>query len=555
MSLEKTKKQLLLEEGQPNSLSGASGASLGLTGLLGASGLGYAAATQKAPEGKTLIDRAVIAGKYFDKDIDPRLKNLFLKEGGYGLQFQSGPILQELIPATTTPYIPADLSMAGKYAEQLKDVKPKNYQADIITVTPGPNPGRFLTPELTPAEVAPGGQKGYIWGNEKEPQWAYAKGNIRRNPTITDNPTLYMTRLDLMPELESGFKTTDDVVRDESLLTNRTWGYGQQRRTGDIYFPKETVMARGEVTAADLYTKLRNYGYAPPPLIDTEEPDKYFKKLAEQVSQVEAENYKPKPINQVLLETASPTPALGISERERGAIPVFKEFDIAGATPEQRKAAGINKVFIDVLDPSMHQTPVSWDYVNIGGTQKALSFPPEIANPKYASTFAGKMFRNVNPITGGGFVGSALYSPEVFEEFEKGKPAAGLLKAGAAATTGAITEGLVRSGVTKAAQAGIAAPARALAVANPIVASIATATLAPGSSPQPRAVGTYQGSTVFRNPQGALVAAPGGKPIRLGQATQGGKPTFVPWGSVAGTKVGPRTVGRPWWDVGQFFGR
>jgi hypothetical protein len=118
-----------------------------------------------------------------------------------------------------------------------------------------------------------------------------------------------------------------------------------------------------------------------------------------------------------------------------------------------------------------------------------------------------------------------------------------------------LAEGLVRAGVVKAAQAGIAAPARVLAAANPVTAAIATATLAPGSSPQPQAVGTYQGSTVYRNPQGNLVAAPGGKPMRLGTAVKGGKTTFVPWGSVAGTQVGPRIVGRPWWDVGQFFGR
>jgi hypothetical protein len=165
------------------------------------------------------------------------------------------------------------------------------------------------------------------------------------------------------------------------------------------------------------------------------------------------------------------------------------------------------------------------------------------------------MFRNINPLTTGGFVAGALYSPEVFEDLQQGRYGAGLLKAGASATTGALAEGLVRSGVTKAAQAGIAAPARALAMVNPVVAAIATATLAPGSSPQPQAVGSYKGSTVFQNPQGALVAAPGGKPVRLGQAVKGGKQTFVPWGSVAGTKVGPRVVGRPWWDLGQFIGR
>lgn len=552
MSLERIKKQLLLEDEQPNSLQN-NAAAFGIAGLIGAPVLGYATASQSAPEAEALIDRAVIAGKYFDKNIDPRLKNLFLKEGGYGLQFHAGPILQELIPSTTTPFVPADLSMAGKYAETLKQVKPQNYQADIITITPGPNPARFSTPELTPAEIAPGGAKGYIWGNPIEPQWSYARGNTRKETVVTTNPTAYLTRLDLLPEAQGGFKTTGDVVSSEELLTNRAWGQRGQSGKGDIYFPKEAIQARGEVTAADLYTKLRNYGYTPQPLTDINQPDKYFKQLAEQVAKAESENYRPKPISQVLLETASPTPALGISERERGAIPIFKDFDVTGATPEQRAAAGINKIFIDPMDPAMRQTPVSWDYVNVGNKERALTFPPDIA--REPSTFAGRMFRNVNPLTGGGLVAGALYSPEVFEDFEKGQYASGLLKAGASATTGAAAEGLVRAGVVKAAQAGIAAPARALALANPVVASVATATLAPGSSPQPQAVGTYKGSTVFRNPQGALVAAPGGKPIRLGQAVKGGKPVFVPWGSVAGTQVGPRIVGRPWWDVGQFFGR
>ena len=551
MSLELLKKRF--ESKESNSTKDTA-AAIGALGLISAPAWGYAAASQSAPEAEALIDRAVIAGKYFDKKIDPRLKDLFLKEGGYGLQFHAGPVLQELIPSTTTPFVPADLSMAGKYAEQLKNIKPENYQADIITVTPGPNPARFLTPELTSAEVAPGGQKGYIWGNPAEPQWSYARGNTRKQTVTTANPSLYMTRLDLNPELRGDFKTTGDVISDTELITNRAWGQRGRSEKGDIYFPKEAIKARGEVTAADLYTKIRNYGFTPEPLIDTAQPDEYFKKLAERVATLEGEPGRPKPVNQVLLETASPTPTLGLSERERGAVPIFKDFDVAGATPEQKQAAGINKIFIDPLDPATRNIPVSWDYVNVGNKERTLTFPPDIA--REPSTFAGRMFRNVSPITGGGFVAGALYSPEVFEEFEKGKVATGLLKAGASATAGAVAEGLVRSGVVKAAQAGISAPARALAVANPVVASIATATLAPGSSPEPKAVGTYRGATVYRNPYGDLVAAPmGNKPVRLGQAIQAGKPTFVPWGSVAGTKVGPRTVGRPWWDVGQFFGR
>ena len=108
--------------------------------------------------------------------------------------------------------------MAGKYAEALKQVKPQNYQADIITITPGPNPARFSTPELTPAEIAPGGAKGYIWGNPVEPQWSYARGNTRKETVVTANPTAYLTRLDLLPEAQGGFKTTGDVVSSEELL-------------------------------------------------------------------------------------------------------------------------------------------------------------------------------------------------------------------------------------------------------------------------------------------------------------------------------------------------
>jgi hypothetical protein len=42
----------------------------------------------------------------------------------------------------------------------------------------------------------------------------------------------------------------------------------------------------------------------------------------------------------------------------------------------------------------------------------------------------------------------------------------------------------------------------------------------------------------------------------LGRAILNGKPVFVPYGSVAGEKkVGAKKVGRPLWDLGQFFGR
>jgi hypothetical protein len=469
------KKQL--ESKETNAAQINAGA-FGALGLIGAPLLGYATAKQNAPGDESVIDRAVQTEKYFNKDIDPRLKNLYLQQGGYGLQYKSGDILQELIPSTTTPFVPADLSLAGKYKQQLEGIKPANYQADIITVTPGPNPSRFATPELTSVETGPGGAKGYIWGNPEEPQWGYARGNLNRKVVTTTNPTLYMTRLDLAPENRGSFKTTGEVVADPTLIENRAWGQRGQTE-GDIYFPKENIQARGEVTAADLYTKLQNYGLTPEPLVDVNRPDKYFMNLAQRLATVEGTPGRPAPVNQVLQNIATPVPALGVSERERGSVPIFKDFDPSSATPEQKTKAGINKIFLDSTDPNL-KSDYTWDHVTVGNKERTLTLPYGLS--KEPSTYAGRSFRNINPLKSGGFIAGALYSPEIFNELEKGRYAAALTKAGAAATTGALMEGGVRFGVTKAAQAGIAAPARALAAANPIVAAIATATLAPGSS-------------------------------------------------------------------------
>ena len=450
---------------------------IGALGLFGAPAWAYSVAKQNAPTDEALIDRAVLAGKYFNKDVDPRLKDIFLNKGGYGLQFKSGDVLRDIIPSTLTPFVPADLSLSGKYAEQLKEVKPADYQADIITVTPGPNPARFATPELTPAEIGKGGAKGYIWGNPDAPQWGYAHGNIRKETVTTPNPSIYLTRLNLLPEAEGSFKTTGEVERDPSLIENRAWGQ-RGRGTGDIYFPKESVQARGEVTAADLYTKIRNYGFDFPPITDIKQQDKFLMNLAARVGVLEGEYGTPKPISQVLQETATPVPALGISERERGAIPVFKDFDIEGATPEQKSKAGINNIFKDISDkprfPQHSDVHVNNKAVGLGVTYELQNEP---------STFAGKMFRNINPLTGGAAAASAFYSPEVFEDLSKGQYPAALLKAGAAATTGALAEGAVRSAVVRAAKAGVPGPARALAAVNPVVSSVGMATLAPGSSP------------------------------------------------------------------------
>jgi hypothetical protein len=114
-----------------------------------------------------------------------------------------------------------------------------------------------------------------------------------------------MNRVDLAPENKGPFKTTGEVVADPTLIENRLWGQRGQAQ-GDMYFPKENIKARGEVTAADLYTKLRSHGFQPEPMTDVNQSDKYFMNLAKQLSTVESTSGRPVPINQVLENIATP---------------------------------------------------------------------------------------------------------------------------------------------------------------------------------------------------------------------------------------------------------
>jgi len=152
-----------------------------------------------------------------------------------------------------------------------------------------------------------------------------------------------------------------------------------------------------------------------------------------------------------------------------------------------------------------------------------------------------------------------LFDPKFREAVEKGDVGAAARQVGTEYVAGTLAAPVVGAGmgvlqrVAPRAAAAAITGLNAVRIANPV----AVVSQLGGDAPQPRAVGTYNGSTVYRNPPGAFVAAPlNGRPIRLGTAVRGGQQTFVPWGSVAGERrVGPKTVGRPWWDVGKYFGR
>ena len=500
-------------------------AGLGLLGGL-SSLFGYQAASDNAYNDENLINRSIKSKKYFDKDIDPRLKNLYLYRGSEGLANAAGDILTEIIPPTTSAFVPADLSFAGKYKETLENITPINYPKDNIVVTPGPNPARFATAELTPIDIGEKGAKGYIWGNPDAPQWTYAQGNRNKNPSTTTNPTLYMTRLDLPPESKGSFKTTGEVEQDPTLIENRQWGQrGSRMSEGDLYFPKENIKARGEVTAADLYTKIKSYGVEPKPLVNVKETGDYFQNLANKLATLEGTPERPMPMKEMLENIATPVPALGSSKRERGAIPVYASFDPVNASLEQKTKAGINKVFLDPtnldFETAYKSAPVNiYNDVLQERQDVNLAVPRDLNNP---SVYAGRSFGNINPLKAGGFIAGALYSPEVFEDLEKKRYGSAIAKAGSAAAAGTIMEGIVRSGVVNAAKAGITLPARALAYANPAVAAVSMATLAPGSSritPRQEAYENQLRETKFK--QAETARKRGGKwkfPTPFGQVT------------------------------------
>lgn len=160
-----------------------------------------------------------------------------------------------------------------------------------------------------------------------------------------------------------------------------------------------------------------------------------------------------------------------------------------------------------------------------------------------------------------------LFDPEFRQAVESGdtrKAGTQLAKEYIAGTIAAPVVG-AGAGVLQRVAPGAAATvlpglAGAVRVGNPI----AVVSQLGGDSAQPRVAGSYQGQPIREywgsgsKPQYRVEKqGPGAAgSARLGRAILNGKPVFVPYGSVAGEKkVGAKKVGRPLWDLGQFFGR
>jgi len=189
-----------------------------------------------------------------------------------------------------------------------------------ITVTPGPNPGRFaqdyaeiladkLGKTLTEYEQEQlnsgtnvtklqnkikaltsktPGTAGYIWGNVKYPQYSYAEGNWGLGQKLAgENPSIYLSRINADPSNEARYLYTGDILKGQGGIeprvpfkqyedlgpgTGPSWGIAPNK---DISFRKDLIGARGELTTGDLQALLAERGL---PFEYQVEGDRYTRK-------------------------------------------------------------------------------------------------------------------------------------------------------------------------------------------------------------------------------------------------------------------------------------
>lgn len=201
----------------------------------------------------------------------------------------------------------------GSYQETIKNksLLPEE-TLEALTVTPGPNPGRFAkdyveivadklgktinqlqadesfspTGSFVDEEAAfkkikslsskiPG-TAGYVWGNLDKPQYSYAEGNRSLGQKETgSNPALYVSQINADPLKEADYLYTSNILTGKGLDprvkfkhypdlgpgTGPSYGVSENK---DISFRKDLISARGELTTGDLQALLaeRNLPFA-----------------------------------------------------------------------------------------------------------------------------------------------------------------------------------------------------------------------------------------------------------------------------------------------------
>ena len=273
------------------------------------------------------IDRADFLDKHWEsstegggyigfKNADPRLHDIYVKEGTYGVQAKAPYIWSDLIGEHGTPWEPADISQSGEFQRRRSKHLPS-----ILTVTPDSDSARFSTPETTSMDSVGGGASDTLWGNAKQPMYSYALGNqsVGRKPFA--NPSAHFSEVELPEAERTRYLTTSEA---NTVGDGRGWGVSGSKTAPvtsgrDVHFGKEYRKAGGLTAANDLYTWIKSQGFEPPdPTLHLNNPGEYLQELTKKVQEITGAG---KSEYDVLESFASPTPLWGEQTRVTGTLP------------------------------------------------------------------------------------------------------------------------------------------------------------------------------------------------------------------------------------------
>lgn len=469
-----------LREELNNQGQAALGGMLGLAGLTAPfiDGRNYYLADQ--------TERAMALTDAGAREFDPVLRQRYIDQGPYSLITDDAfKRVNTYVPPGTTGFEPADLSRAGGFSQAFDAFKESNPEVRRqITVSPGPQPRRLSYEGLNEADLGKTGQKGYVWGNPDQPQFGYVIGNYNRGAQKAQNPAINFLAVNMPSEQERRFRTTGEVVVDDSFITNRGWGE-RKVEFGDVMFPKEDILGRAEVTAADVYTRMRDLGLSPELGDFTRNPAKAFKELTDSY----AEAIKTNP-TVAIQELATPVTPLGSSTRKTGRLPIYEQFSLEGATPEAIRRSGIGTVYLTddapittVRQPDERRMFLESNVRDGWDTTRHFEVNPNLISPR------SKAVDFLRRQSGAGVMsGLALtMDPQINQALQRGDYPEAAMVGGTGIAAGAIGEASVKRGLAELAKRGVTAPLKIASVTAAPLAAIPLAAVAERSQPMTKA--------------------------------------------------------------------
>lgn len=428
------------------------------------------------------VERAMALENVGANNFDSLLRQNYIDDGPYSLITNEAlNKVNAYVPPGQSGFVPADLTKAGKFKEILESLKKDNPEIRRqITVSPGPQPARFSYTGLTEEDLGKTGQKGYIWANPDQPQFGYAVGNYSRGTFKTGNPAINLLAVDMPAEQERPFKTTNEIVNDNTFVNNRGWGQ-RKFESGDVMFPKENIFGRAEVTAADIYTKMKDLGLSPELGDFTRNPTKAFKELTDSY----AEAIKTDPVT-ALQDLATPVTPLGITKRETGKLPIYKQFSLENAAPEAISRSGIgtvylndNKVLPEIQLPENQRLFLETADDDRWNVTRHFEVNPFLIKPKNKTVDFLRRQSGAGVMTG---LGLAM-DPQINQALQKGDYKEAAMVGGPGLTAGVAGEAIVKRGLAELAKRGVTTPLKVASTVAAPVTAISLAATAERSQP------------------------------------------------------------------------